>query len=196
MHKFAKILSNVFDGSLISIPILIIICLSVESDVIKALGWAFLCLAFTMIIPYLYVYILNRKKLIDDLHIPNRENRIKPLIITTVSNIIGFTILYILKAPLFLKTMILAVIVSNIIIGIITYFWKISIHTAWITFIVITFIILFGRWMMLLLPLIPVIGWSRVKIKRHTITQVITGSVISSSTVFFVFYHYGFISFV
>jgi len=196
MHKFAKILSYVFDGSVISIPILIIICLSIESDVIKALGWAFLCLTFTMIIPYLYVYILNRKKLIDDLHIPNRENRIKPLIITAVSNIIGFTILYILEAPPFLKTMFLAAIISTITIGIITYFWKISIHTAWMTFIVITFIILFGKWMMVLIPLIPVIGWSRVKIKRHTITQVITGSLISSSTTFFVFYHYGFISFV
>jgi len=196
MHKFAKILSYVFDGSVISIPILIIICLSIESDVIKALGWAFLCLTFTMIIPYLYVYILNRKKLIDDLHIPNRENRIKPLIITAVSNIIGFIILYILEAHLFLKTMFLAAIISTITIGIITYFWKISIHTAWMTFIIITFIILFGKWMMVLIPLIPVIGWSRVKIKRHTITQVITGSVITSSTTFFVFYHYGFISFV
>ena len=196
MHKFAKILSYVFDGSVISIPILIIICLSIEGDIIKALGWAFLCLIFTTIIPYTYIYILNKKKVIDDLHIPNRENRIKPLIITAVSNIIGFIILYILEAHLFLKTMFLAAIISTITIGVITYFWKISIHTAWMAFIVITFIILFGKWMMLLLPLIPVIGWSRVKIKRHTITQVITGSVISSSTTFFVFYHYGFISFI
>jgi len=196
MHKFAKILSYVFDGSIISIPILIIICLSIESNAMKVMGWAFLCLTFTMIIPYLYIYILNRKKVIDDLHIPNRENRIKPLIITAVSNIIGFIILYILKAPLFLKTMFIAAIISTITIGIITYFWKISIHTAWATFIVITFIILFGKWMMFLLPLIPIIGWSRVKIKRHTITQVVTGSLISSGTAFFVFYHYGFISFI
>ena len=195
MSKFAKILSYIFDGTLISIPMLIIICLAIVNTTAKALSWAFLCLTFAMIIPYLYIHILFRKKVIDDLHISNKGDRIKPLIITIISNVIGFSILYILKAPLFLEAMFLIVIISTAILGTITYFWKVSIHTAWITFMVITFNILFGKWMLFLLPLIPIIGWARVKIKRHTVKQVISGSVISSITTFFIYLRYGFVNF-
>lgn len=195
MNKFAKALSYIFDGTIISIPILIIICLVLVDNTTRALGWAVLCLTFAMIIPYLYIRILIRKKVLDDLHISNKEDRIKPLIITIISNTVGFSILYILKAPLFLKAMFLIVIISTIIFGIITYFWKVSAHTAWITFMVITFNILFGKWMLFLLPLIPMVGWARVKIKRHTVKQVISGSIISFITTFFVYLRYGFFNF-
>ncbi|MBU2563709.1 MAG: hypothetical protein KJ568_04590 [Actinobacteria bacterium] len=195
MNKFAKALSYIFDGTIISIPILIIICLVLVDNTTRALGWAVLCLTFAMIIPYLYIRILIRKKVLDDLHISNKEGRIKLLIITIISNIIGFSILYILKAPLFLEAMFLIVIISTIIFGIITYFWKVSAHTAWITFMVITFNILFGKWMLFLLPLIPMVGWARVKIKRHTVKQVISGSIISFITTFFVYLRYGFFNF-
>ena len=195
MNKFAKALSYIFDGTIISIPMLVIICLTIVDNTTKALGWAFLCLTFAMIIPYLYIHILLRKKVIRDLHISNKEDRIKPLIITIISNIIGFSILYILKAPLFLEAMFLIVIISTIIFGIITYFWKVSAHTAWITFTVITFNILFGKWMLFLLPLIPMVGWARVKIKRHTVKQVISGSIISFITTFFIYLRYGFFNF-
>ena len=195
MSKFAKILSYIFDGTIISIPMLVIICLAIVDNITKALGWAFLCLTFAMIIPCLYIHILLRKKVISDLHISNKEDRIKPLIITIISNIIGFFILYILKAPLFLEAIFLIIITSTIILGIITYFWKVSIHTAWITFMVITFNILFGKWMLFLLPLIPTVGWARVKIKKHTVKQVVSGFIISSITAFFTYFYYGFVNF-
>jgi membrane-associated phospholipid phosphatase len=195
MNKFAKILSYIFDGTLISIPVLIIICLATVDNTIKALGWAFLSLIFGMLIPSLYIHILFRNKVINDLHIPDKEDRIKPLIITVISNIAGFSILYILKAPLFLKAMSLITIILTVILGIITYFWKVSMHAAWITFIVVTFNVLFGRLMLFLLPLIPVVGWARVRIKRHTVSQVVSGFIISLITSFLVYYSYGFINY-
>ena len=195
INKFAQILSYIFDGTLISIPMLIIICLATVDNISKALGWAFLSLIFGMLIPSLYIHILFRNKVINDLHIPDKEDRIKPLIITVISNITGFFILYILKAPLFLKAMSLTTIILIVILGIITYFWKVSMHAAWITFMVVTFNVLFGRLMLLLLPLIPVVGWARIRIKRHTVNQVISGSIISFLTSFLVYFSYGFINF-
>jgi len=195
MNKFAQILSYIFDGTLISIPMLIIICLATVDNITKALGWAFLSLIFGMLIPSLYIHMLFRNKVINDMHIPDKEDRIKPLIITAISNITGFFILYILKAPLFLKAMSLTTIILIVILGIITYFWKVSMHAAWITFMVVTFNVLFGRLMLLLLPLIPIVGWARVRIKRHTVNQVISGSIISFLTSFLVYYSYGFINY-
>ncbi len=193
MEKFAKILSHIFDGSFISIPVYFIICFAVVKNPSDALGWAFLCILFGMLIPYLYVFFLFKRKLINDLHVPNREDRIKPLIIAIISYIMGYFVLYILKAPLFLKTVFIISIISAVILTTLTYFWKVSFHTSWITSVTITSYILFGKWVLFLLLLIPVVGWARVKIKRHTVMQVALGAVISGIISVFVYSYYGFI---
>ncbi len=194
MNKVARTISYIFDGSFISIPIFLIICLMVVDNKMEAISWAFVCLLFGTVIPYLYVSLLYRKKEINDMHIPKKENRIKPLLVSCVSYTMCFVILYILNGPLFLKSIFAVSVVSTVIFTIITYFWKISLHSSWITFIVITFNILFGRWMLLMIPLIPVIGWARVRIKKHTINQVILGVGISTITSFLIYYNYGFIN--
>jgi len=193
MERFAKILSYLFDGSFISIPVYFIICFAVVKNPMGALGWTFLCILFGMLIPYLYVFFLFKRKLIDDLHVPNRENRIKPLIITIISYIMGYFVLCILDAPLFLKTVFIISIISTVILTTITYFWKVSFHTSWITSVTITSYILFGEWALVLLLLVPVVGWARVKIKRHTVMQVVLGTIISAIISLLVYSYYGFI---
>jgi hypothetical protein len=195
LDKFARAISYIFNGIFISIPIFLVICFIVVENKLAALGWASLCILFGIVIPYIYIYSLYKKKKISDIHIPKKEDRIKPLIVSFVSDVICFMILYVLKAPTFLKSMFLVGIVSTAIFAIITYFWKISIHTSWITFGVITFVILFGEWMLLLILLIPVIGWARVRTKKHTVIQVVLGAGITIVTTVFVYYNYGLISF-
>ncbi len=192
MKKIATAVSYIFDGSYISIPVFIIICLQVVDNLGLAIGWAVLCLLFVSIIPFMYIFLLYHKKKIYDLHLPNRENRIKPLVVTIISYVMGFFILYVLDAPVFLRSIFAVSIVTMLILTTITYFWKISFHTSWITVVSITFFILFGGWMLLLLVLIPFIGWARVRIKRHTIPQVILGSIISAISSLFIYSSYGF----
>ncbi len=193
MEKFAKALSRIFDGSHISIPVFIIICLAIIKNPLSALGWAFLCILFGTLIPYLYIFFLFKKNVIDDMHVPNKENRIKPLIVTIVCYVIGYFVLYILKAHIFLRSIFVASIIITIILTAITYFWKISFHTSWVTFVTITYYVLFGKWMLTLLLLTILVGWARVKIKRHTILQVILGAAISAIVTLFVYSRYGFI---
>ena len=193
-EKWAKIISFVFDGSFISIPIFIIICMVLVEDKMAALNWAMLSLLFGMILPFIYVFFLYRKNKILDIHMPDRNNRMKPMIFTLISYITGFTVFYLLKAPFFLKTIFVLSIISTSILTIITHYWKISLHASWITFIVITFNVLLGPWMLLLLPLIPIIGWARVRAKRHTTPQVVLGAGISSIICFLGYHFSGFIT--
>lgn len=193
-EKWAKIISFVFDGSFISIPILIVICMILVEDKMAALNWAMLCILFGMIIPFIYIFFLYRKNKIYDIHMPDRKNRMKPMVFTIISNIAGFTVLYLLKAPFFLRTLCILSIISTSILTVITIYWKISLHTSWITSIVITFNVLLGPWMLLLLPLIPIIGWARVRVKRHTKPQVILGAGISSVICFLGYHFTGFIT--
>ena len=193
-EKWAKIISFVFDGSFISIPIFIIICMVLVEDKMAALNWAMLSLLFGMILPFIYVFFLYRKNKILDIHMPDRNNRMKPMIFTLISYITGFTVFYLLKAPFFLKTIFVLSIISTSILTIITHYWKISLHASWITFIVITFNVLLGPWMLLLMPLIPIIGWARVRAKMHTTPQVVLGAGISSIICFLGYHFSGFIT--
>jgi len=194
MNKVAKTISYIFDGSFISVPIFLIVCLMVVDNKIEAINWAFLCLLFGTVVPYLYIYFLYKKKKINDMHMPEKENRIKPMVVACISYIICFIILYVLEGPKILKSIFAVIIVSTVILTIITYFWKICLHASGITFMVITFYILFGKWILLMIPLIPLIGWARVRIKKHTVSQVILGAGITAITTFLIYYKYGFIN--
>jgi len=193
-EKWAKIISFVFDGSFISIPIFIIICLAVVDNIMVAISWALLCLLFGAMLPFLYIFFLYRKNKIYDIHVPEKGNRIKPLLFTSLSNTVGLIVLYILDAPIFLKVIFILTLISTSILTVITYYWKISLHASWITSVVITFNVLLGPWMLLLLPLIPIIGWARVKVRRHTTPQVVLGAGISSIVCFVGYHLYGFIN--
>ncbi len=194
MNKFAITISYISDGSFISVPIFLIVCLMAVDNKIEAINWAFLCFLFGTVVPYLYIWFLYKKKKINDMHISEKEDRIKPLVVACISYIIFFIILYVLEGPLFLKSIFAVIIVSTIILTIITYFWKICLHASGITIMVITFNILFGKWMLLMIPLIPLIGWARVRIKKHTVNQVILGTGITAIVTFLIYYNYGFIN--
>jgi len=194
MNKFAITISYISDGSFISVPIFLIVCLMAVDNKIEAINWALLCFLFWTVVPYLYIWFLYKKKKINDMHISEKEDRIKPLVVSCISYIIFFIILYVLEGPLFLKSIFAVIIVSTIILTIITYFWKICLHASGITFMVITFNILFGKWMLLMIPLIPLIGWARVRIKKHTVGQVILGTGITAIVTFLIYYNYGFIN--
>ncbi len=53
-ERVARILSYIFDGTFISVPILIAISLIVVEDKMIAIGWASISLFFGVIIPFLY----------------------------------------------------------------------------------------------------------------------------------------------
>ncbi|GAG62581.1 unnamed protein product [marine sediment metagenome] len=122
MNKFAITISYISDGSFISVPIFLIVCLMAVDNKIEAINWAFLCFLFGTVVPYLYIWFLYKKKKINDMHISEKEDRIKPLVVSCISYIIFFIILYVLEGPLFLKsitanTILVTIMHANNIVG-------------------------------------------------------------------------------
>jgi membrane-associated phospholipid phosphatase len=191
VSKFAKIVSYIFDGSYISIPAYFVLNLYMLHTYKEILLWSFLCILFGSLIPFMFIFILYKKKKINDLHVPKREERIKPILVTLVSYMLGFFVFYILKSPVYLRAIFFGSFLTVFVFILITYFWKISFHTSWITFFCITYFIIFGKWALFLILLIPLVAWARVKIKRHTIAQVICGSVVTAITAFFGYSFFG-----
>jgi len=59
--------------------------------------------------------------------------------------------------------------------------WQISLHSMTITGAVVVAGALYGPGTALLLsPLIPVVGAARIKLRRHTLAQVIAGGILGA----------------
>lgn len=133
---------------------------------------------FTLLLPMLIIILLKTFKITSDLNVTDRKERPKLLIPMGLSLGIATYIAYISKDPLLYSAYIS--IFSTFILGFfITLFWKISFHMIWTTLAVCVLIkVLNIPEAYYLLSILPLIAWSRLELKRHTLTQVIAGTIL------------------
>jgi membrane-associated phospholipid phosphatase len=71
-----------------------------------------------------------------------------------------------------------AIFINTIIYGIITLWWKISIHCAGIAGYLSATTLIFGPRHVILWLIIPLLCWSRIRVKAHTPLQTLVGAVL------------------
>ncbi|GEM_PF-839218 len=181
MPKIAKLISFVFDGSVLALPIFLSIYFNDRNKLLENLPSLLITIFSLAIIPYSLIVLLYKLKKISDLHIPKRRERILPLIIINVIVIAGFISLNFVPATLLLKTTYEVYIFTLIILSLISIFWKISFHTSYATLFAVIFITIYGKWGLFALILIPIMIWARTILKRHTLSQATSGVLITFS---------------
>ncbi len=194
-NKFARIVSYLFDGSVLALPILLAVCFydpagSIQAQIIPAFLVSYF---FIAIIPYSFILYLYKTGRVSDLQIPKRKERLVPLLIINICVILGFIILLFLKSSALLKTVYLIYLLGLPLISIITVFYKISFHSSYITMFSLIYLMVFGKWAVVTLPLIPLVSWSRVRLKRHTFGQVLLGIAVISAVSLTIFTVNGFL---
>lgn len=179
--KIAKTVSTIANPPIITIPLFFLICivLSFENGVFnfnKFIILEIISLVFTSILP-LAIILFWAKKLNTDKDISNREDRFIPLIIGILSYFIGFIISLILNVDNFLTLGLLCYAVNTGVVLLITKKWKISIHTTGLSGPVGALILLLGPVGAIFGIIYPIVIWSRVLLKKHTMAQAICGGV-------------------
>jgi len=139
---------------------------------------------FIAAIPYSFILYMYKTGKISDLQIPRRKERLIPLLIINICVIAGFIALLFLNSSHLLRTVYLIYLSALPLISIITVFYKISFHASYITMFSFIYLMVFGKWAIFTLLLIPLVGWSRVRLKRHTTGQVLLGiSVVTAVSI-------------
>jgi membrane-associated phospholipid phosphatase len=179
--KIAKIISTLTNPPIICIPLFFIICLvlSFENgtfDFSKFMILELISLIFASALP-MAIILLWAKKLNTDSDISNREDRFTPLIVGIISYFIGFLVLLTLGFDDFLTALLLCYSINTGVILLITTKWKISVHTTGLSGPVAALILLLGPIGALFGILYPILIWSRVLLKKHTLAQAIAGGV-------------------
>jgi membrane-associated phospholipid phosphatase len=102
-------------------------------------------------------------------------------------------VLFALKAPLMLLSLPIAGFMGTVAFMCINFWWKISLHVAFITALVITLFILYESVSADSIVLIPLVAWSRIELGHHSLMQMIAGALLGTLILLVVFYIFGII---
>jgi hypothetical protein len=128
-----------------------------------------------------------KRGMVADAHISRREDRIKPFLFSLGAAVAGLIAAYAFGMPTLIKAVVWAVVLTGAGITIITRFWKVSLHAAGITPITVVLLIMFGWYALPAILLVPLVYWARLVLKKHSLAQLIVGSLVSGGITVTVF---------
>jgi hypothetical protein len=150
----------------------------------KMLTWAMIYVVLVSAAPTLYILLQVRRGNIADMHMPNREERIRPFIVSIITTSIAVVVLYVSSASPIMRLFAISSLIQLTLMALITTMWQISIHMISISGVVVTVGALFGATPVLLTaPLVPLVALARLKLHRHTRAQVIAGIILGALSV-------------
>ncbi len=176
-EKFAHFTSNILIPPTWSLILIWVLAIKYGHSAGLIFAWGIVGSIFAAILPVLYVGWLQRHGKISHFHIPIRSERNAPYLLSLGLLIFAYFFLWILKAPSLLLAATLASVGNTFFIFIVNIFWKISAHMMGAAAPLVAFSFAFGKWVLPFFLLLVLIGWSRVRLKAHTLAQVIAGGL-------------------
>ena len=145
--------------------------------------WSGVYALMALVAPMLFLIWQVRHGYVTDLDVQLREQRKGSLLVTSAGFGVSWLVMHIGRAPLLLKAMAGAGFVQWLIVFAITLRWKISAHTSSAAGVTMLILHVFGLAAAPLVISIPLIAWSRVKLRRHTLGQTIAGALLGSAVI-------------
>jgi membrane-associated phospholipid phosphatase len=147
----------------------------------QAILWALTYGVLVCLIPVLYVLWMVRRGSISDLHMKVRQERLRPFMVSILCTLMAWWTLWRMGAPPVLPMVAAFTLAQLSVMTIITLVWQISFHAMCITGAVVAAGVLFGPAPALVAsPLIPLVGAARLRLRRHTLSQVVAGAVVGA----------------
>lgn len=178
--KLAERISLVLEPQAIAVLLYALVAFT-SSRGLRAVGFFVLSVLFVSLFPTLFVLFLAKKGRVSDPDLPRREERFVPYL-----GIVGmygmlFVLLVLFSAPRALLAITLCYILVTFVGAVISLFWKISLHLAGVAGPVTALVLLVHPLFALLYALLAPLGWARVFLRKHTVLQVVCGSLMSSA---------------
>ena len=147
-----------------------------EKSLFKHLNTLAVALTFSTFIPFTTFIFLKKVKLISDYNISRKEERIKPLLISSFYFLLGFLLLSYSNSKEIIQGLMFCYCLNTIFTAIITKFWKISLHAISIAGPLTALWINGLHYPITMLLIIMVVCLSRLILGAHTLSQVIAGA--------------------
>jgi membrane-associated phospholipid phosphatase len=152
--------------------------------------WLSLLIPLLVIPPLIYLFWLVHKGDIEDIYMPKRETRLRPLAVLMLWLFLCLGLIRYWQAPVLVEIFVLTITVLIGVLSLVTLFWKISFHGAAISAAATTTVMVAGSSAWPVMLLVPLVGWARVRLRRHTLRQVIYGSLVGALIALLFVHHF------
>ena len=160
--------------SVLAFLLLSTLCITVPDVIICAT----VCIVFSVILPMGIIIFYARKFGNRDLDVVRREDRSAPLLIGSITYLLGCGVLYLMDVPRVIWVLMLCYSVVTFAVYLVSTRWKISVHAIGCIGPSMGLAYAFGWVGLLLLITYPLVCWSRYFLKKHTPLQLIGGGVL------------------
>ncbi len=145
------------------------------------------------VVPLAMMPLMKFRNIIKSYHMDTRGERIIPLALGSMMYVVTTIIFYSYQIPVIIKSFMMAAALTSVILLVINFFWKISIHAAGMGALLATAVMLSLRMrtnlFVILIPLLILSGLvmsARLYMSSHRPAQVYAGFLLAFFTVFFV----------
>lgn len=185
--KLANLSAIIFNPIIWASLVFIIITFHYTGLSVNFLIISSICILFVSIIPLIVVRIWSKHRK-TDMDLYYKEDRDIPLLISTLCCLFCTITLYLTSNTMGVVVVMFAYFCNILFIYLITFKWKISIHSISVASPIPFLIYIFGYPATLFLILLLLTMWSRLYLKKHTFYQVVAGAslgLISSTIIIF-----------
>lgn len=187
-NKFARFISTLFVPPLFTIIVYTIFALSVELETSKKVITFFIPFIFGFVAPIVLFLILRKRGKLVDQDASIKEERTFPFIIAIIFYSAGLALMIKYGLNIISIAFWFCYISNTIITIIINKYWKISAHSMGASGPFAALIFSFGWIGLAMFPVVILVGWSRIKLKCHSISQVVIGIVLAFVSVYIQMY--------
>lgn len=179
--SWARVVSDLISPPVVWAMLVIPVSVRYADTPLKAVFWAILYSMFICIIPVGFIAWMVATGKIGDIHMKERRERFRPLLVTIICTSIVWWLLRRLDAPSAFPLLALMTLVQVTFSALITLVWQISLHMMSIAGAAVMAGIIFSTGAALaIIPLVVLVGAARLKLKRHTPAQVIAGTIVGA----------------
>jgi membrane-associated phospholipid phosphatase len=137
-----------------------------------------IAVSFSCLFPIASLWYLLQKGTVESIDVVVREQRPWPLTLASMNYFIGFLLLSYVQAPELVQGLMFCYGTNTLVVALITFWWKVSVHTTAMSALLVALTYSFGPWVLPFFVFVSLVGISRVVLNRHTVSQVIVGGLL------------------
>jgi membrane-associated phospholipid phosphatase len=184
LQKIARTISTVFIPPTFALISIIYLSLTFENNSDKKIYTVAIAFFFGFILQIASFIYFYKKGLVSDVDAKIKNERRIPFYISILIFIVGFILLLISKASNISIAFWFCYISNGFLVILINRYLKISIHTMGVAGPLALFTFIIGLKALFFLPILIAVGWSRIRLKCHSLTEVIVGALVGFISVY------------
>ncbi len=178
-RSVARFISTILSPVVVSLPFVTLVALYHAHNTWHALLAALVTLFFLSVGPTMYILFGVWRGTFTDFDVSQRSQRAGPFLFSVLSALLGLGVLARFSDVKNLETVLLLTAISGLMMMLITFWWKISIHASTLAGAMTMLTMLYGDLALTGFLLVGAVCWSRVVLRRHTLGQVVAGTLLS-----------------